>query len=143
MLEEEKFIRNKIEECTRIIEASSYIGNKKAYAKERTQLKCILNLIQKQQEKIEKLNDKNRDLLRKLRNRVKEVSKLTKYSMYKKEFSTLNKRLEKKDKIIDLMAENIVIQNTAINEEYAVDENMMNKQYVKQYYKKKVEDKQC
>lgn len=53
----------------------------------------------------------------------------------------LNRELEKKDKIIDEMAENIVIQNTAINEEYAVDENMMNKQYVKQYYEKKVEDK--
>lgn len=54
MSEEEKFIRNKIEECTRIIEASSCIENKKAYAKERTQLKYVLNLIQKQQAELEK-----------------------------------------------------------------------------------------
>ncbi len=54
MTEEEKFVRNKIEECTRIIENSSYIGNKKAYARERTQLKCVLNLIQKQQKTLEK-----------------------------------------------------------------------------------------
>lgn len=64
-------------------------------------LHTVLNLIKKQQEEIGKLKDKNKELLRKLRNRVKEVRKLTKYSMYKKEFSNLNKRLEKKDKIID------------------------------------------
>lgn len=49
MTEEEKFIKGKIEECTRLIEASSYIGNKKAYAKERTQFKCVLARIQKLQ----------------------------------------------------------------------------------------------
>lgn len=67
-------------------------------------LRTALNLIQKQQEEIEKLRNKNQDLLRKLRNRVKEVKKLSKYSLYKKEFSRLNKLLEKKDKIIDEMA---------------------------------------
>ena len=56
---------------------------------------------------IEKLRNNNKDLLRKLRNRVKEVKKLTKYSLYKTEFSTLNKQLEKKDKIIDGMANHI------------------------------------
>ena len=50
--------------------------------------------------------DKN--LLRKLRNRVKEVKKLTRYSLYKKEFSTLNKKLQQKDKIIDEMETYIV-----------------------------------
>ncbi len=67
-------------------------------------IETVLNLIQKQQEEIEKLRNKNQDLLRKLRNRVKEVKKLSKYSLYKKEFSRLNKLLEKKDKIIDEMA---------------------------------------
>lgn len=62
MSEEEKFIRYKIEECTRLIEACSFIGNKKTYAKERTQFKCVLNLIQKQQEKIKK-KDKIIDLM--------------------------------------------------------------------------------
>lgn len=54
-----------------------------------------LNLIQSQQKEIEKLKNKNKDLLRKLRNRVKEVKKLAKYSLYKTEFSRLNKEIEK------------------------------------------------
>lgn len=57
-----------------------------------------------QQAEIEKLRNNNKDLLRKLLNRVKEVKKLTRYSLYKKEFSTLNKKLKQKDKIIDEMA---------------------------------------
>lgn len=57
--------------------------------------------LQTQQAEIEKLRNNNKDLLRKLRNRVKEVKKLTKYSLYKKEFSTLNEHLKKKDKMID------------------------------------------
>lgn len=55
----------------------------------------------------DKLKKHNDDLLRKLRNRVKEVKKLEKYSLYKEEFSKLNKQLQNKDKIIDLMAEHI------------------------------------
>lgn len=65
----------------------------------------VLNLIQSQQKEIEKLKDKNKDLLRKLRNRVKEVKKLTKYSLYKKEFSRLNKEIEKKETLINTMQE--------------------------------------
>ena len=78
-------------------------------------LETILNLIENQKaelekkdKEIEKLKKDNKELLRKLRNRVKEVNKLTKYSLYKKEFSTLNKQLEKKDKVINEMAEKIV-----------------------------------
>lgn len=56
---------------------------------------------------IDKLKKHNDDLLRKLRNRVKEVKKLEKYSLYKEEFSRLNKQLQNKDKIIDLTAEYI------------------------------------
>lgn len=66
-------------------------------------LKTALNLIQTQQEEIEKLKKHNKELLRKLRNRVKEVKKLTRYSLYKNEFIKLNKEIEKKDKIIDLI----------------------------------------
>lgn len=57
----------------------------------------MLNLIEKQQAEIEKLRNNNKDLLRKLRNRVKEVKKLTRYSLYKKEFATLNKQIKHKD----------------------------------------------
>lgn len=45
--------------------------------------------------------------------------------------------LEKKDKIIDLMAEKIASDNRSINEEYAVDEKMMDTKYIKQYFEKK------
>lgn len=58
-------------------------------------LRTALNLIKSQQEEIEKLRNNNKRLLKKLRNRVKEVKKLTKYSLYKKEFSRLNKEIEK------------------------------------------------
>lgn len=57
----------------------------------------------------DKLKKHNDDLLRKLRNRVKEVKKLEKYSLYKEEFSKLNKQLQNKDKIIDLMAERVLL----------------------------------
>ena len=67
------------------------------------------------QQQIDKLKKHNDELLRKLRNRVKEVKKLEKYSLYKKEFSRLNQKLQSKDKIIDLMAE-------FIEDELTVDE---------------------
>ena len=65
---------------------------------------------------IDKLKKHNNDLLRKLRNRVKEAKKLEKYSLYKKEFSRLNKQLQNKDQIIDLMAK-------VINEAYFESED--------------------
>ena len=74
-------------------------------------------------DKKDKLKKHNDDLLRKLRNRVKEVKKLQKYSLYKEEFSRLNKKLQNKDKIIVLMAEQLT---TPIH----------SKEWVKEYYKK-------
>jgi len=61
----------------------------------------LLNLIDKQNKGLNKLKSKNKELLRKLRNRVKENNKLIKYSNYKKEFSTLNKQIDKQNKVID------------------------------------------
>ena len=63
------------------------------------------------QQQIDKLKRHNNNLLRKLRNRVKEVKKLQKYSLYKEEFSRLNKQLQNKDKIKDLMAERLRYYN--------------------------------
>lgn len=83
---------------------------------------------------IDKLKSKNKELLRKLRNRVKEVKKLTKYSLYKKEFSRLNKQLEKKDTIIDLMAKHLEKYSTNFLELYGANMNDW-----KQYFEKKVE----
>ena len=67
-------------------------------------MQVLISELKETRKQLEKLENKNKDLLRKLRNRVKEVKKLTKYSLYKKEFLRLNKIIEKKDKIIDLMA---------------------------------------
>ena len=78
----------------------------------------------------DKLKKHNNDLLRKLRNRAKEVKKLQKYSLYKEEFSRLNKQLQEKDKIIDLMAEKI-------SEEGIVWDN---KEEVKQYFENKAKE---
>ena len=68
------------------------------------------------QQQIDKLKKHNNTLLRKLRNRVKKVKKLKKYSLYKEEFSRLNKQLQNKDQIIDLMAK-------VINEAYFESED--------------------
>ena len=67
----------------------------------------VLTMLEEKDKQIDKLKKHNDDLLRKLRNRVKEVKKLEKYSLYKEEFSRLNKQLQNKDKIIDLTAEYI------------------------------------
>ena len=66
-----------------------------------------IEALKEHKEQIDKLKKHNDELLRKLRNRVKEVKKLEKYSLYKEEFSKLNKQLQNKDKIIDLTAEYI------------------------------------
>ena len=70
-------------------------------------IETVLPMLEEKDKQIDKLKKHNDDLLRKLRNRVKDVKKLQKYSLYKKEFSRLNKQLQNKDKIIDLTAEYI------------------------------------
>ena len=98
---------------------------------------------------IDKLKSKNKELLRKLRSRVKEVKKLTKYSLYKQEFSRLNKQLEKKDKIMDLMGYAMTHEEVPINEYCVfrdisceiVGGNKECKDCIKQYFEKKVEGK--
>lgn len=64
-------------------------------------IEIVLNELEKKEAEIDKLRNTNKDLLKKLRNRVKEVKKLTRYSLYKKEFARLNKQLEKKDTVIN------------------------------------------
>lgn len=63
---------------------------------------------------LDKLKKQNYDLLRKLKNRVKEVRKLGKYSMYKKEFSTLNKKideLQKENEVLKTRIQFLQLQN--------------------------------
>lgn len=78
-------------------------------------IETILSMLEEKDKQIDKLKKHNDDLLRKLRNRVKEVKKLEKYSLYKGEFSKLNKQLQNKAQIIDLMTE-------YIEDELTVDE---------------------
>jgi DNA repair ATPase RecN len=121
-----------IERCNKLIETehSNWIGitNQKA-------IETVLNMLKEKDAEIEKLRKHNKELLRKLRNRVKEVKKLQKNPNYKaivtKQGKTLEERAEqikkykqlynkalddavttshdnmKKDKMIDLMAEYI------------------------------------
>jgi len=113
---------------------------KNAY-KELQAIFVVLNLIETKQEKIKKLKINNKDLLRKLKNRVKEANKLRKYSLYKKEFSTLNKQLENKDKIINEMAKYIGEEDTTeifCNGKTMCDEECQ--KCVKKYFKRKVAD---
>lgn len=81
--------------------------------------------------------------MRKLRNRVKEVKKLTKYSFYKKEFATLNKKLKEKNKQIDLMAQCIDIELSSLRLSIILNKNVKPlesyKDEIKQYFEKKAE----
>lgn len=54
----------------------------------------LCNELDKKNKEITKLKSHNKDLLRKLRNRIKEINKLNKYKQYKNEFKTLNKKIE-------------------------------------------------
>lgn len=102
-------------------------------------LEAILNMLKGRDREVEKLKKHNKDLLRKLRNRVKEVKKLQKNPNYKSIVTKQGKTLEesaqeikKKDKMIDLMAEEIKERNY----------NFTNKSLkeIKQHYERKVED---
>lgn len=81
------------------IEQSNYVVDKADETN--LAIETVLNELEKKEAEIDKLRNTNKDLLKKLRNRVKEVKKLTRYSLYKKEFARLNKQLEKKDTVIN------------------------------------------
>lgn len=111
-------------------------------------IQSVLNELEKKEAEIDKLRKSNKDLLKKLRNRVKEVKKLTRYSLYKKEFATLNKQLEKKDKVIDEMAgyimyldidEDICMKNTT-NTELCNEKYTNCKECIKEYFYKRVSE---
>lgn len=102
-------------------------------------LKTVLSMLEEKEKTIDKLKKHNDDLLKKLRNRVKEVKKLEKYSLYKKEFSKLNKQLQNKDKQIDLMSEQLAGLTI-----FDVDKDepliLGNKDDVKQYFEEKAKE---
>ena len=97
-------------------------------------LETLLNLIQRQDRQIQKLENKNKDLLRKLRNRVKEVNKLIKYSANNKEMSRLNKMLERKNRQIDIMSKYIDIKEFDINCSSLCVHEDCQEECIKQYF---------
>ena len=136
-----------IDRCNELIksEHANWIGISNQNA-----IEIALNMLKEKDREIGKLKKHNKELLRKLRNRVKEVKKLNKYSLYKKEFKTLNEQLKNKDKIIDFMAECIELQQAdnidTTNLEGICKEKKckkkcltVDKECIKQYFKSKAE----
>ena len=80
-------------------------------------IETVLPMLEEKDKQIDKLKKHNDDLLRKLRNRVKDVKKLQKYILYKKEFSRLNKQLQNKNKIIDLIKDKEHINTIVIHKQ--------------------------
>lgn len=109
-------------------------------------VKNVLSMLEEKDKQIEKLKKHNDRLLKKLRNRVKDVKKLQKYSLYKKEFSGLNKQLQNKEKIINLMANHIATSDSDLCEYldittkckyYAGDNGKTCDNCIKQYFENK------
>ena len=129
-----------------IEEAKEYLKNYKYDNEVKEAIETVLNELEKKEAEIDKLRNTNKDLLKKLRNRVKEVKKLTRYSLYKKEFTRLNKQLEKKEKVIDLMAEWInkqdideeICKNNITEPELCNEEGTNCRHCIKEYFYKKV-----
>lgn len=130
------------EEQIKFIEATDcdyYDEELELYQNRVKQFNTVLSMLEEKDKQIDKLKKHNDELLRKLRNRVKEVKKLEKYSLYKKEFSRLNKQLQNKDKIIDLMSEQLA--GLAI---FNIDKDetliLSDKEEVKQYYENEAKE---
>ena len=109
-------------------------------------IEIVLSMLEEKDKQIDKLKKHNDRLLKKLRNRVKDVKKLQKYSLYKKEFSGLNKQLQNKEKIINLMANHIATSDSDLCEYldittkckyYAGDNGNTCDSCIKQYFENK------
>lgn len=139
--EEEKkaieWLKNKSDECTNIINASSYIGNKKAYAKERTNFKTVLNLITKLQKENEEKNTniaKSNEYLERISQDLDNVA----IDQIPIAIAELKYKKQLKDKQIDLMAEyidEIDVSEVICGEKIICDENC--KDCIKQYFETK------
>ena len=117
------------EQAKKILYELQEVGPEQLEGEARKLFEAIMSIAD-EKDKLKKHND---DLLRKLRNRVKEVKKLQKYSLYKEEFSRLNKQLQNKDKIIDLMAEEFK-EKTLMYTDFTEEE-------IKQYFENKAKEK--
>ncbi|MCI5588835.1 MAG: hypothetical protein MR384_13290 [Lachnospiraceae bacterium] len=130
------------EEQIKFIEATDcdyYDEELELYQNRVKQFKTVLSMLEEKDKEIDKLKKHNDELLRKLRNRVKEVKKLEKYSLYKEEFSKLNKQLQNKDKQIDLMSEQLA-GLTIFDIDKAEPLILGDKDDVKQYFEEKAKE---
>lgn len=125
-----KYLKKKIEDCNHIIEASSYIENKKAYAKERTKYKEILNLIKNQQSELDKKDvtiietkEANRQLSIELQKKDRMINEM---AYYLSDFD-IDEMCEKCDRCIG-------------NGCYANDDMEFKTNCIKQCYERKVEE---
>lgn len=125
------------------IDCDYYDEEYELYKNRVKQFETVLNILKEKDKEIKKLKKHNKELLRKLRNRVKEVKKLNKYSLYKKEFKTLNLQLKNKDKMVDLMAECIDVELSSARLGIILNKNVKPletyKEEIKQYFKIKAE----
>lgn len=125
------------------IDCDYYDEEYELYKNRVKQFETVLNILKEKDKEIKKLKKHNEELLRKLRNRVKEVKKLNKYSLYKKEFKTLNLQLKNKDKMVDLMAECIDVELSSARLGIILNKNVKPletyKEEIKQYFKIKAE----
>ena len=131
------------EEQIKFIEATDcdyYDEELELYKNRIRQFNIVLSMLEEKDKQIDKLKKHNDRLLKKLRNRVKDVKKLQKYSLYKQEFSRLNKQVQNKDKIIDLMSEQLA--GLAI---FNIDKDetliLSDKEEVKQYYENEAKER--
>lgn len=125
-----KYLKKKIEDCNHIIEASSYIGNKKVYAKERTKYKEILNLIKNQQSELDKKDvtiietkEANRQLSIELQKKDRMINEM---AYYLSDFD-IDEMCEKCDRCIG-------------NGCYANDDMEFKTNCIKQYFKNKAKE---
>lgn len=139
--EEEKkaieWLKNKPDECTNIINSSSYIGNKKAYAKERANFKTVFNIITKLQKENEEKNTniaKSNEYLERISQDLDNVA----IDQIPIAIAELKYKKQLKDKQIDLMAEyidEIDVSEVICGEKIICDENC--KDCIKQYFETK------
>lgn len=96
-------------------------------------IETVLNMLKEKNEEINKYKKKNRELSNQLLMFYKEQDNNT------ARIEKKNAELEKKDKIIDLMAE--FIEKVTVDLKVAFGENMLwNQNEIKQYFEKKVSD---
>lgn len=123
--------------------------NQKVQNTNKIAVKNVLSMLEEKDREIGKLKKHNDKLLKKLRNRIKEVKKLEKYSLYNEEFSRLNNQLKNKDKIIDLMANHIATSDSDLCEYldittkckyYAGDNGKTCDNCIKQYFENKAKE---